>query len=464
MYYLFNRYLPLKSLLTWISESFIIFLTALLVVAIRFGFRESAVTAYDPIFIKTIAMTLTYTIVFYYFDLYRPDLYPPGRQMIMKLAQAITVATIALFSIYYLFPSLKTGRGILLGNTLVLPLALLIWRTIFSRWLKVDLPEKRILIIGSGELATKIGAEIYKRIEHGLRLVGFIDDNPDMMGQSIVNPGVIGGYGDIARIANSEGVDRIIVALPDRRSRLPMSALLGCKLRGITIEEGETFHERMTGKIPLDQLKPSWVVFSEGFKTLKSRKILKRIFDLVFSILLLICFVPIFLITALLIKLDSKGPVIFKQTRVGEHEREFKIYKFRSMRQDAETKTGPVWAETEDDRVTRVGKVIRKLRIDEIPQLINVVKGDMSFVGPRPERPYFVEKLKKVIPYYEIRTVIKPGVSGWAQIKYPYGSTYQDAQEKLQYDIYYIKNMSPLLDLMISLWTIKVILTGKGAR
>jgi sugar transferase (PEP-CTERM system associated) len=464
MYYLFNRYLPLKSLLTWISESFIIFLTALLVVAIRFGFRESAVTAYDPIFIKTIAMTLTYTIVFYYFDLYRPDLYPPGRQMIMKLAQAITVATIALFSIYYLFPSLKTGRGILLGNTLVLPLALLIWRTIFSRWLKVDLPEKRILIIGSGELATKIGAEIYKRIEHGLRLVGFIDDNPDMMGQSIVNPGVIGGYGDIARIANSEGVDRIIVALPDRRSRLPMSALLGCKLRGITIEEGETFHERMTGKIPLDQLKPSWVVFSEGFKTLKSRKILKRIFDLVFSILLLICFVPIFLITALLIKLDSKGPVIFKQTRVGEHEREFKIYKFRSMRQDAETKTGPVWAETEDDRVTRVGKVIRKLRIDEIPQLINVVKGDMSFVGPRPERPYFVEKLKKVIPYYEIRTVIKPGVSGWAQIKYPYGSTYQDAQEKLQYDIYYIKNMSPLLDLIISLWTIKVVLTSKGAR
>jgi sugar transferase (PEP-CTERM system associated) len=432
--------------------------------SIRFGFRESVVLKYDPLFIKIMLMTITYATVFYYFNLYRPDLYRPGRQMFMRLAQATIVATIALFSIYYLFPSLKTGRGILLGNTLLLPLVLLIWRTIFSKWLHLNLPTKRVLILGSGKLAEKIGAEIYKRVEHGLKLVGFVDDNPFMMGQSIVNPGVIGGYGDIVRVVNSENIDRIIVALPDRRAKLPMSALLDCKLRGVIIEEGETFHERMTGKIPLDQLKPSWMVFSDGFKTLRSKKILKRILDLFFSTLLLICFSPIFIFTALLIKLDSGGPIIFKQIRMGEHGREFNIFKFRSMCHEAETKTGPIWAGTKDERVTRVGRVIRKLRIDELPQLINVIKGNMSFVGPRPERPFFVEKLKKVIPYYEIRTVVKPGLSGWAQIKYPYGATLEDATEKLQYDIYYIKNMTPLLDMIIFLSTIKVVLTGKGAR
>lgn len=464
MYFIFNRYLSPKTLFIWVSECVLLFLTALLLTAVRFSFESSALVTYDPQFIKTIVLTGTYAIIFHFFGLYAPELYRPGRHMFNRLIQATAVGTIVLFCIFFMIPSLKAWRGILLANTLLLPFFLIGWRSLFARWLRLELPSNRVLIIGSGDLAKDIGADIYNRKVHGLKLVGFIDDDPAKLGHSIVNPGVIGGYGDIGRVARSEKVDRIIIALHDRRSKLPMSALLDCKLKGISVEEGETFHERATGKIPLDHLKPSWMVFSDGFKSLRSRKILKRFFDLVFSTVGLSIFLPVMLLTAVLIKIESSGPVIFSQERVGENGKLFKIYKFRSMRQDAEAGTGPVWAGSDDDRITRVGRFIRKTRIDELPQLINVIKGDMSFVGPRPERPYFVEKLKEAIPYYEMRTVAKPGITGWAQIKYPYGATVKDALEKLQFDIFYIKNMSPLLDIMIIFWTIKVVLTGKGAR
>lgn len=464
MYYFFNRYLSLKTILLFASEAMLVFIATLLSVAIRFGFDWSMIIAYDPHFIKAIVITVVYLTSFYYFGIYAPDLFRPRLQMCTRLIQAIAIATVILFCIYFLLPEVKTLRGVLLINILVVSTLLLIWRMIFSRWLSSRFTKERVLIIGSGDLAKKIGSDIYHRRGYGLKLVGFIDDDPAKWGKSIVNPGVVGGYGDILRVTKAEGIDRIITALPDRRAKLPMTALLDCKLKGIGIEEGETFHERMTGRVPLDQLKPSWMVFSDGFKSLRSKKILKRVFDITFSALLLVLFFPVMLITTLVIKLDSKGPIIFKQPRVGENGKEFEIYKFRSMRQDAEAATGPVWAGSEDDRITRVGSIIRKLRIDEFPQLINVIKGDMSFVGPRPERAYFVDNLKAEIPYYEIRTVVKPGITGWAQVKYPYGATTEDALEKLQYDIYYIKNMSPLLDSMIVFWTIRTVLTGKGAR
>lgn len=463
MYFLFNRYQSSKHVFIWVSDLILIALSVWLSTKIRFSLNRLGADTYDPFFLKTAVLSATYIFSFYYFDLYTPDMYRPGRNMILKLMQACLAAMVVLFSIFYIFPGLKAWRGILIINTLVLPAVILAWRASFSTLKFLKLPGKRVLIIGSGDLAKKIGGEIFKS-DHGLKLVGFIDDDPTKLGVSIVNPGVIGGYGDIGRLASNEQIDMIIVALPDRRAKLPMSALLDCKMNGVTIEEGETFNERMTGKIPLDHLKPSWMVFSDGFKSLSSKKIVKRTIDLALSIICLLVSSPCFLITAILIKLDSRGPVIFKQTRVGEHGKEFNVYKFRSMRQDAEASTGPVWAGKSDDRVTRVGNIIRKIRVDELPQLINVFKGDMSFVGPRPERPFFVAKLKEVIPYYEIRSTVKPGITGWAQIKYPYGATFQDALEKLQYDIYYIKNMSPLLDIMIFFWTIKVVLTGKGAR
>ena len=448
-----------------VSEASIMFLIAVVSASIRLSFVHEPVNMYDPYVVKTCVLVLIYVLTMYYFNLYSPELYRPNRFMLIKLIQATMVGTIILLSIFYIIPSLKTWRSILLINTVILPVAILTWRFVYTFLLGSSLPQKNVLIIGSGDLAKKIGSEIYNnKEEYGLTLLGFIDDDSSKLGVSIVNPGVVGGYGDIATIARENNIDKIIIALADRRARLPMSALLDCKLKGITIEEGETFNERMEGKIPLDHLKPSWMVFSDGFKSLRSRKIIKRAFDLVAAVICFVISLPVMALTALLIKIESPGPVIFKQVRVGEHGRTFNIYKFRSMRQDAEKGSGPIWAGSNDARVTRVGKVIRKIRVDELPQLINVLKGDMSFVGPRPERPFFVDKLKEVIPYYEIRSVVKPGITGWAQIKYPYGASVEDAVEKLQYDIYYIKNMSPFLDILIFFWTIKVVLTGNGAR
>ncbi|MBI5643621.1 MAG: TIGR03013 family PEP-CTERM/XrtA system glycosyltransferase [Deltaproteobacteria bacterium] len=465
MYILFNRYLAPQVIFLFLSEFIIVMSTAIIISAARFDLNGSVLISYDPFLFKTTVMAVIYMLVFYYSDLYSPEFYAPGRQMIVSLLAAVAAASVMLFSIYYLVPSLKAWRGILIANALLLPAVLIAWRRFFmSRFFTFELPEQHVLIIGTGDLAKKIGSEIYNKKANGLKLMGFIDEDPSKLGQSIVNPGVIGCFGDIAQIVKSVGIKRIIVALPDRRAKLPMLALLDCKLRGVIIEEGETFQEHLTGRIPLDQLKPSWMVFSDGFKSLRTRKIVKRVFDAVLSVIGFVIVSPIMLIAAIAIRLESKGPVIFKQIRVGENQQKFEIYKFRSMRTDAESSTGPVWAQANDSRVTNVGRFIRATRIDELPQLVNILKGEMSFVGPRPERPFFVEQLKEKIPYYEMRMVVKPGITGWAQIKYPYGASYSDALEKLQYDIYYIKNMSPMLDIMIILLTVKVVLTGKGAR
>lgn len=452
----------------WLSESALLYVCALASAWLRFSiygsFDIQNIFLYDPYLLKALALGTAYVLVFYYFDLYTSDLLRPSWLLFTKLVTASLIALGSLFAIFFMLPEIKAWRGILLINSLLVPLAVLAWRFFISRLPNLELPSENVLILGSGDLAKKIGSQIYKDRTLGFHLQGFIDDDPGKLGVSIVNPGVIGGYGDIMAITQDAGINRIIVALADRRAKLPMAVLLDCKLRGITIEEGETFNEKLIGKIPVDHLKPSWMVFSDGFKSLRSRKTVKRVFDMAMALACLIISSPVMLFTAILIKIDSRGPVLFRQTRVGENGNEFNIFKFRSMRVDAEDKTGPVWAGSNDNRVTRTGRIIRSIRVDELPQLINVLRGDMSFVGPRPERPFFVSKLREVIPYYEMRTVVKPGITGWAQINYPYGASIEDALEKLQYDIYYIKNMSPLLDIIIFLKTIKVILTGKGAR
>ena len=284
MYYLFfNRYLSGRTIFVRIVESLLVVLTITLVTAIRFGFHGDHIIKYDPSFMKTSVMAGTYLVVYHYFGLYEPFLFSPKPQMIVRLFQSTIVGTIILFIIYFIFPEVKTWRGVLLVNTFMLPVLLLLWRTVFTKWLSLGLPEQRVMIIGSEELAKKVGTVVYKQSGLGLKLVGFIDDDPAKLGKSIVNPGVIGSSLDIQRLVNSEKIDRIIVASSDRRTKLPMPELLECKLHGIQVEEGETFLERMTGKVLLHQLKPSWIVFSDGFKSLRSRKILKRLFDVFFQ-------------------------------------------------------------------------------------------------------------------------------------------------------------------------------------
>jgi sugar transferase (PEP-CTERM system associated) len=277
------------------------------------------------------------------------------------------------------------------------------------------------------------------------------------------NPLIIGDYNQILQICQNGGIDRIIVALDERRGKFPLEQLLFCRLKGIPVEDGISFTEQLAGKLSVENLYPSLLIFSNGFKRTALHKKIKRGLDIVGSLFGLILLSPLILLISVAIKLDNNGPVFYKQERVGEDGKIFRLIKFRSMRTDAESE-GPVWAKPNDERMTRVGRIIRKLRFDEIPQMVNVLKGEMSFVGPRPERPFFVEMLKKEIPYYSQRHVIKPGITGWAQISYHYGSSKEDALEKLKYDLFYIKHMSLLFDLMIILETLKIVLLGKGAR
>ena len=275
---------------------------------------------------------------------------------------------------------------------------------------------------------------------------------------------ILGGIDDIDRLVADRHVDRIVVGLTDRRGRLPIEPLLRAKLSGVRVEDATTTYERLTGKILIDDLKPSWLIFSDGFRASRGTRFVKRMLDLSLSLIGFILASPLMLLTALAVKLDSPGPALYSQERVGENGRVFSIYKFRSMRIDAEQAGAPIWATDKDPRVTRVGRVIRLTRLDELPQLWNVLNGDMSFVGPRPERPFFVAQLAREIPFYMQRHAVKPGATGWAQVKYRYGSSIEDAMEKLRYDLYYIKHLSVFFDLTIVLDTVKVILFGKGAK
>jgi sugar transferase (PEP-CTERM system associated) len=294
------------------------------------------------------------------------------------------------------------------------------------------------------------------------RLVGFVKERDDV--PAVRQHDILGTPEDIDRIIHSRHVDRIVVGLTDRRGRLPIEQLLRAKLSGVRVEDATTTYERLTGKILIDDLKPSWLIFSDGFRASRGTRFIKRMLDLALSILLGLLTLPLMVLTAIAVKLDSAGPAVYSQERVGENGRVFNIFKFRSMRADAEEDGQPVWAREKDDRVTRIGRLIRLTRLDELPQLWNVMRGDMSFVGPRPERPFFVEQLAREIPFYMQRHAVKPGITGWAQVKYRYGSTVEDAMEKLRYDLYYIKHLSIVFDLTIVLDTVKVILFGKGAQ
>jgi sugar transferase (PEP-CTERM system associated) len=297
----------------------------------------------------------------------------------------------------------------------------------------------------------------------GFNVAGFLDDNPDLQGVSIVNPKVIGFNKDLPRVTAERKILKVVVELQDRRGRLPLKELLALKTHGVEVEEATSLYERLTGKIPIENLKPSWMIFNDGFEVSIGLLLQKQITSFLVCVLLLILFLPLVPIIALLIKLDSKGPVFHRQERVGQDGKIFTVWKFRSMHEDAERDTGPVWSGPKDHRVTRVGTYLRRTRLDELPQLYNIIKGDMSLIGPRPERPHFVQQLSEIIPYYNLRHSVKPGITGWAQVKYRYGHSVEDAVEKLQYDLFYIKNLSWLLDLIIIIDTAKIVLVRKGS-
>jgi sugar transferase (PEP-CTERM system associated) len=324
-------------------------------------------------------------------------------------------------------------------------------------------PRRRMLILGAGKLAGELWRVVLSQRLGLVEIVGtLVGENERVEGNPDI-PGVIGTHGQLVQVVEAQRVNTIVVCLEDRRSVLPVEQLLDLKAMGIDILDGHQLFEEVSGRLSVDSLRPSAVIFSTGFRQRMVSRVTKRFFDMLISIGGLLMLFPLFLLVAFLIKVDSPGPVIYRQTRVGLRGRPFLIWKFRSMRQDAE-ESGPRWAQEDDPRISRVGWWLRMTRIDEFPQLINVLKGEMSLVGPRPERPVFVQDLRKIIPYYDLRHTVRPGITGWAQVKFRYGASAEDAHMKLQYDLYYVKRLSFALDMRILVQTVRVMLVGEGAQ
>jgi len=398
------------------------------------------------------------------FGLYRRDFEEGLVSMLFRVGASFLLILFGMAAIYYLFPAIHLGRGALGAACLAgLGATLLVRATVF-RWADMDILKHRMLVLGTGTRAAKAmellhAADTRRRIH----LVGFLPLQG--LHHFVDHSLILGEPGTLPEIVDKYQIDEIVIAVRERRGGgLPVNELLECKLKGVHVIELSSFFERERGQVQIESLNASWMVLSDGFQQGFLRDAGKRVFDLAASLMLLLLSLPFMALAILAIILESGFPILYRQERVGLGGKIFTIYKFRSMVQNAEKNGTPQWAIAGDARVTRVGHFIRKVRIDELPQIFNVLRGDMSFVGPRPERPFFVDQLIEQVPYYAARHSVKPGITGWAQVRYPYGASLEDAIEKLQYDLYYVKNHTFFLDLLIMFQTAQVVLFGKGAR
>jgi sugar transferase (PEP-CTERM system associated) len=383
------------------------------------------------------------------------------------IEKSLLVAVVCQLTLYYadLYNPRIIGRGVVLIGAVLVIAVVIGWRLIFEWGVSRLAPTERLLIVGTSAGAVSLARELYAmRGQIGVEIVGFVHPDPSQIGQPVFNPGVIGSLEDIPAIVRARGVDRVVVSLSEARGTLPMEKLLEMKLEGVLFAHLASVYEEYTGKIAVDNLRPSWFIFGDGFRQSAWLGLAKRAMDVTMAAVGLVLTMPIMALVALAIRLTSAGPVLYHQQRVGQFGRLFTVHKFRSMRDDAEAGTGAVWSGGAlDPRITPVGRFLRRARLDELPQLWNILKGDMSFVGPRPERPEFVTRLTDEIPYYGQRHVVRPGLTGWAQVRYTYGASVEDALMKLQYDLFYIKNLSLSLDLFILFATVKTVLLRRGA-
>jgi sugar transferase (PEP-CTERM system associated) len=415
--------------------------------------------------VKALIIAVVCQTCLYYADLYDLRQIADRRDLFLRLVHALAASSLVLAVLYFWFPALIIGRGVFMIAAGLVAVLVTAWRVAFE-WVSRNVaPRERLLLGGTNDGAVTLARELYeRRRELGVEIVGFVDPDPARVGAPVLNPGVIGTIEDIPSIVRARGVDRVVVSLADSRGKLPMDKLLEMKLDGVSFDHLAAVYETYTGKIAVENLRPSWLIFSPGFKKSRLLSASKRLMDILVAGLGVIVALPVMALVAMAIRLTSSGPVLYHQKRVGQHGRIFVLHKFRSMKVDAEAATGPVWAsKAGDTRVTPIGGWLRRIRLDELPQLWNVLKGDMSFVGPRPERPEFVGALTRDIPFYGQRHLVRPGLTGWAQVRYTYGASHEDALQKLQYDLFYIKNLSIALDLFIILATVKTVLRRKGA-
>lgn len=452
----------------WIAlaDTAIIYGGIILALYLRLGFSGSEYQLNQRNgWLKIVLATLICLLSLYFHDLYEFTVMGNRRELMLRLIQALGIAWVLLALLFYLVPKLLIGRGVLVISVPTVLLLLLMWRILIH--LLTGHPEigEKILIVGTGRAALDTAESVWQRRDAGYRISGFVTENGAK--PSTISPEInlVGSADNLEEIIREEKIDRVVIAVRERRGTFPTETLLKMSLAGeVNIEECTSFFERVTGQVHIDMLRPSWLIFAGRKRDTRFTVAFRDLLHRSLALLGLVLSLPIALLTAVLIKIDSRGPVLYRQERVGLNGKIFKVIKFRSMKSDAEKDGRPVWATADDDRTTRVGRVIRKIRVDEIPQFWNILKGEMSFVGPRPERPHFVARLAKEIPYYEHRHLVAPGLTGWAQIKYPYGASVEDARRKLQYDLFYIKNQSLALDFLIVFETVKTVLFGRGGR
>jgi len=458
----FKHYISSAYLGLIIIEWLIFYLSMFLGSDVRFININTWYTEAD-IIEASIVFSLVLSITSIGLGLYRRSLDWDDYHLALRVCVSFTLSAVIIISIYYLFPQFLMARSVFVYALAFAFVGMMISRYFFYRYASFDKVRRRVIILGSGKKAQQLTTVNNRYIHKGFFIVGFISCNEDK--PHVDKSMLLDNSQSLRAIVENYHIDEIVIAVDDRRKSLPLNDLLDCKADGIQILDLLAFYEREQGLIYLDSLNLSWFIFSDGFDFIGLKVVGKRLVDIIASLGLLLVAWPFMLLACLAILLENglKSPVIYRQIRVGEDNKPFAVMKFRSMCTDAE-KNGAQWAQKNDDRITSVGRFIRKVRIDELPQIFNVLKGEMSFVGPRPERPEFVDGFEQRIPFYAERHRVKPGITGWAQLCYPYGANEQDTINKLEYDLYYVKNYSLFLDISIILGTVEVILWGRGAR
>ncbi len=461
MFKISNHYVSRTVFILLLVEISILVASVYLGATIRF-YPESQ--QFDHFFLSACVFALVMVFSMSALGMYQNNFVEDLRNTLLRLMPSFALGFGIITLVFYLVPDLYFGRGILGFVIIIAAFGTLLARALFFKSAKSKFLESRIMFLGGGSLARECREMVMANMGyHKYDIVGFIP----MPGEECAVPSsaLLPANGSLASMASKYNASEIVVSVQNRRGgTFPIQELLECKLNGVKVTGAETFFEREACQIKVDSLQPGWLVFGGGFDQSFLRTSIKRIFDLFTSAILFVATLPVMLVTALCIFIEDRAPIFYQQERVGKDGQTFMVLKFRSMRNDAEKAGKPQWAAADDPRTTKVGRIIRKLRIDELPQILNVLKGEMSFVGPRPERPYFVKQLSEEIPYYNVRHSIKPGITGLAQVRYQYGSSVDDAIQKLQYDLYYVKNNSLFLDVLILIETVQVVLFGKGGR
>ncbi len=450
---LFKVYYPLRTLVLLAGEALIVWVSFVLGTMLR-SQDSWLLLNVEGGYLKILAVTGIVLLLSHWLDLYDASSLDKNWEQGLRILVVMGFVALALSAVGFLFPGFMPGA--LLG-LIILTITLFCWRGAYCWMVKQPFLRERVYVLGTGERAERLVRGLRQRSTLGIEVVGWTGSiEGELTRESVVS--------DLLSQARGAGVHRVIVAMPDRRGTLPVEELLDLRLEGVRVEEATSWLEKISGRIEVEQLYPSWLIFAEGLRFSAAFRVLRRVLNFSVALIALLVSLPLLPFIVLAVKLGSPGPALYRQQRVGRRGKVFYCYKFRTMRQDAEADTGATWAADDDPRITRVGKFLRASRLDEIPQLWCVLKGDMHFVGPRPERPEFVEWLSKEIPYYVVRHMVRPGITGWAQVQYKYGNTPEDAREKLQYDLFYIKNASIGLDVLIMFQTIKIVLLGRGAQ